>query len=127
MDFLDRSLVPTTIRKWAFDLLPELCDLMATERGGEPINKSDALSVAVREALERRKSPDVSQAGAQLAEALRRYNIHESFMGFEELCQEFGAPEHPESSISMEAWLGRVLREPARAALAAWEQAGGKK
>ena len=54
----------------------------------------------------------------RLREALRRYMIFENNLdGYLELSREFGACEHPESSVWMTEWLERVLREPAKAAL----------
>ena len=57
---------------------------------------------------------------AALEDALRRYMLYVDSYGYEPhgpLSQAFGPVEHPGSSISTEAWLDRVLREPALRAL----------
>lgn len=54
----------------------------------------------------------------ELIEALRRYMLMDEIGGEEALQAEFGAPEFPESSSCMDAWLERVLRGPARATIA---------
>ena len=51
MELLDRTLVPTTIRKWAADMLPELITLLSDEKG--EISKTDAISVAIRNEINR--------------------------------------------------------------------------
>jgi len=54
---------------------------------------------------------------ARLRAALRRYMLHEETFGYEKLAEEFGPEECPGTSWSMEAWMDRVLRDPARRAL----------
>lgn len=53
----------------------------------------------------------------ELREALRRYIIYTEVDGYEQLSKEFGACKHPESSIWMEEWLDKTLRNPAKKAL----------
>ncbi len=55
-----------------------------------------------------------------LEDVLERYMLYVDEWGYEEygqLAKRFGPVEHEGSSISTEAWLDRVLREPARALL----------
>ena len=62
---------------------------------------------------------------AALEDALRRYMLYVDSYGYEPhgpLSQAFGPVEHPGSSISTEAWLDRVLREPALRALGQSEE-----
>lgn len=62
---------------------------------------------------------------AALEAALRRYMLYVDSYGYEStgpLAQAFGPVEHPGSSISTEAWLDRVLREPALRALGQSEE-----
>ena len=58
-----------------------------------------------------------AQAIAPWREALRRYTIYEEVFGYEQLAEEFGPEECPGTSWSMEAWMDRVLRDPARTLL----------
>ena len=51
---------PTTIREDAFDLLDTLCRMLGKERGVY-IGKTDAVSIAVKEAVERRKESDIDR------------------------------------------------------------------
>ena len=58
------------------------------------------------------------EVNADLLAALERYMTYCETFGEEQLRAEFGPPEHEGSSWAMEAWLDRVLRDPARAAIA---------
>ena len=71
-----------------------------THGGSDPVRAANAALIAA--------SPD-------LLEALRRYMLYEDEFAF---AAEFGRPEYEDSSISSEAFLERVLRGPARAAMA---------
>ena len=66
-----------------------------------------------------------AQQIAALEDALRRYMLYVDSYGYEStgpLAQAFGPVEIPGSSISTEAWLDRVLREPALRALGQSEE-----
>lgn len=80
-----------------------------------------ANSEALTWLMERHKArADAAEAQRDaLAEALRRYMTYCETLGEEDLRKEFGPPEHEGSSWAMEEWLDRVLRIPARDALAA--------
>ena len=58
----------------------------------------------------------------ELKDVLRRYVVYNTPGGYELLSKEFGACEHPESSLWMTEWLDRVLLGPAMKVLAARQQ-----
>ena len=58
----DMQTESTTIRKYAKDVLPELCKLIGNERK-QYTSKTDAISIAVMEAIERRKESDTTRKG----------------------------------------------------------------
>lgn len=100
---------------WAFDALRD-------ENGETDPEVRDILN-AVADAARRESEQEI----AALREALRRYMIYVDEWGYESygpLAKEFGPVEHDGSSISTEAWLDRVLRNPARAALASRTSGG---
>ena len=50
----------------------------------------------------------------KMRELLRRWYIYDKHDGYEQLAKEFGACEHPESSVWYTEWFERVLGEPTR-------------
>jgi len=54
---------------------------------------------------------------ARLREKLRRYQLYyDGVFGYKKLAQEFGACEHPESSVWLTEWLNKILmRDEAQA------------
>ena len=65
---------------------------------------------------------DTIERMAEAREVVRRFMLYLDEWGYEShgaLAREFGPVEFEGSSQSTEAWLDRVLRDPARAALAA--------
>lgn len=81
----------------------------------EPHNRGYMMEVSAAQAA--LVSAIEARAVAPWREALRRYAIYEETFGYEKLAEEFGPEECPGTSWSMEAWMDRVLRNPARALL----------
>ena len=53
IDYTKKQTKPTTVREYAFDLLPDLCRAVGQEKR-QYVNNTDAISAAIVEFLERR-------------------------------------------------------------------------
>jgi hypothetical protein len=78
-------------------------------------NRNLRANISVQEKMIEAQAREIEAA----KEVLRRYvMVEKDWDGYQKLYVEFGEPEHPECSISMDEWLERILRAPARAVLA---------